>query len=101
MSESLNVLSRHFDAIRPQYVLVVAVPPLCGCLLTLLAVLFAFSSPASHSLLVFRLSASTIPVALRVVCGYGLGLLESFAPEAILCMYFTLVFFPLGSPLIL
>ncbi|KIK25610.1 hypothetical protein PISMIDRAFT_96561, partial [Pisolithus microcarpus 441] len=91
------------DAIRPQYVLVVAVAPFCGCLLTLLAVLFAFSTPASRSLLVFKLNAIAILVALvtGILNGYinALGLLEPFASDATVSLCFTFAFFTLCSPL--
>ncbi|KAI5990265.1 hypothetical protein EDD15DRAFT_2170552 [Pisolithus albus] len=97
------VITGFIDAIRPQYVLVVAVAPFCGCLLTLLAVLFAFSTPASRSLLVFKLNAIAILVALvtSILNGYinALGLLEPFAFDASVSLCFTFAFFTLCSPL--
>lgn len=106
MSESPEiqaVITGFIDAIRPQYVLVVAVAPFCGCLLTLLAVLFAFSTPASRSLLVFKLNAIAILVALvtGILNGYinALGLLEPFASDATVSLCFTFAFFTLCSPL--
>ncbi|KAI6142310.1 hypothetical protein EDD17DRAFT_1497927 [Pisolithus thermaeus] len=103
-SEIFQVIITEFiDAVRPQYVLVVAVAPFCGCLLTLLAILFAFSSPASRSLLVFKLNVIAILVALvtGILIGYinTLVLLEPFASGPTLSLSFTFAFFALCSPL--
>ncbi|KAI6110182.1 hypothetical protein EDD16DRAFT_1250124 [Pisolithus croceorrhizus] len=102
-SESQLIITEFIDAVRPQYVLVVAVAPFCGCLLTLLAILFAFSTPASRSLLVFKLNVVAILAALvtGILNGYinALGLLEPFASDATLSICFTFAFFTLCPPL--
>ncbi|KAI6102209.1 hypothetical protein F5141DRAFT_1217790 [Pisolithus sp. B1] len=102
-SEIQAIITEFIDATRPQYVLVVAVAPFCGCLLTLLAVLFAFSTPELRSLLVFKLNVIAILVALvtGILNGYlnGSRFLEPFAPETALSICFTFALFALGSPL--
>ncbi|KAI6102208.1 hypothetical protein F5141DRAFT_259915 [Pisolithus sp. B1] len=102
-SESQLIITEFIDAVRPQYVLVVAVAPFCGCLLTLLAILLAFSTPASRSLLVFKLNVVAILAALvtGILNGYinALGLLEPFASDATLSICFTFAFFTLCPPL--
>ncbi|KAI6013309.1 hypothetical protein PISMIDRAFT_677254 [Pisolithus microcarpus 441] len=102
-SEIQAIITEFVNAIRPQYFLVVAVVPFCGCLLTLLAVLCAFSTPELRSLLVFKLNVVAILVALvtGILNGYlnGLRILEPFAPETALSICFTFVLFALGSPL--
>ncbi|KAI6035707.1 hypothetical protein EDC04DRAFT_2191756 [Pisolithus marmoratus] len=106
MSESSDIqviITEFIDAVRPQFVLVVAIAPFCGCLLALLATLFAFSTPASRSLLVFKLNAIALLVALvtGILNGYinTAVLLEPFAPEPALSICFSFAFFALGSPL--
>ncbi|KAI6142311.1 hypothetical protein EDD17DRAFT_240942 [Pisolithus thermaeus] len=102
-SEIQAIITEFVDATRPQYVLVIAVVPFCGCLLTLLAVLFAFSTPELRSLLVFKLNVIAILVALvtGILNGYlnGSSFLEPFAPETPLSICFTFALFALGSPL--
>ncbi|KAI5995814.1 hypothetical protein F5J12DRAFT_368258 [Pisolithus orientalis] len=106
MSESSDIqpiINGFIDDVRPQYILVVAIAPFCGCLLTLLVILFAFSTPASRSLLVFKLNVVAILVALvtSILNGYinARGLLDPFAPEIAFSICFTFALFALGSPL--
>ncbi|KAI6044848.1 hypothetical protein EDC04DRAFT_268996 [Pisolithus marmoratus] len=102
-SDIQAIITGFIDAVRPQYILVVTTAPFCGCLLTLLAVLYAFSTPELRSLLVFKLNAIAILVALvtTILNGYlnTVGLLEPFSPDTALSICFTFAFFSLGSPL--
>ncbi|KAI5990262.1 hypothetical protein EDD15DRAFT_2282344 [Pisolithus albus] len=102
-SEIQNIITDFIDAIRPQYVLAVTIAPFCGCLLTLLAVLYALSTPELRSLLIFKLNVVAVLVALTtgILNGYmnSLGLLEPFASDAPVSLSFTFAFFTLCSPL--
>ncbi|KAI5995815.1 hypothetical protein F5J12DRAFT_785583 [Pisolithus orientalis] len=102
-SDIQAIITGFIDAVRPQYILVVATAPFCGCLLTLLVILFAFSTPESRSFLVFKLNVIAILVALvtSILNSYlnMLGFLEPFAPDIALSTCFTFALFALGSPL--
>ncbi|KAI6155767.1 hypothetical protein BKA82DRAFT_4082557 [Pisolithus tinctorius] len=102
-SDIQAIITGFIDAVRPEYILVVATAPFCGCLLTLLVILFAFSTPESRSFLVFKLNVIAILVALvtSILNSYlnTLGFLEPFAPDVALSICFTFALFALGSPL--
>ncbi|KAL4062172.1 hypothetical protein J3A83DRAFT_4081033, partial [Scleroderma citrinum] len=91
------------EYVRPQFVLVVGITPFCACLVTLLVVLFAYSTPSSRRLLVFKLNVLAICIALvtGVLNAYlnSLGVLDPFSPMPSLGICFTFAFFALLSPL--
>lgn len=102
-SDYQTIISAFIEYVRPQFVLVVGITPFCACLVTLLAVLFAFSTPLSRKLLVFKLNVLAICIALvtGTLNGYlnALGVLEPFSPMPSLGICFTFAFFALLSPL--
>lgn len=102
-SDYQAIISAFVEYVRPQFVLVVGITPFCACLVTLLAMLFAFSTPSSRKLLVFKLNVIAICIALvtGILNGYlnALGLLEPFSPTPSLGICFTFAFLALLSPL--
>lgn len=89
MSQTVSsqlVISTFIDAIRPPFNFIVGVTALSACLVTLLVVLFVFSTPESRRRPVFYLNviAISIAVVLSILNGItsGKAILDPFRPTA-------------------
>lgn len=105
MSQSANpqvIITVFVDQIYPSFNFVVAITAFSACILTLLVVLFAFSTPQSRQRPVFRLNVVAIlmAVVLSVLNGItsGRAILDPFhpTPESV---YVTTIFFATFPPI--
>jgi len=105
MSQSADtqlIITTFIDEIHPSFNFVVGVTAFSACLLTLLVVLFVFSTPQSRKRSVFRLNVIAILVA-TVLCilngiTSGKSILDPFhvIPESV---YVATIFFAIFPPL--
>ncbi|KAH7884902.1 hypothetical protein F5I97DRAFT_1893225 [Phlebopus sp. FC_14] len=63
-AESEAIVMAFIDSVHPSFNFVVGITAFCACLVTLLVVLFAFSTPESRRRTVFRLNVLAIVIAL-------------------------------------
>ncbi|KIJ63528.1 hypothetical protein HYDPIDRAFT_92110 [Hydnomerulius pinastri MD-312] len=92
----------YIESIQPSFNFVVGLTPFCACLVTLLVVLFAFSTSESRRRLVFRLNVLAIVIALvtGILNGVtsGRAILKPFDPTP-QSVYIATIIFALFPPL--